>query len=306
MLGKICSKEKGNISQIYYCEHCDYLCKRKSHWKQHIGTKKHITNSAIDKASKNMKNMPKYKCPCGKSYKHIQSYNRHTGKCVNITNVPKLQNKQENEIILKTDYDENKELRGMITTLISQNQSILTENTEMREMLKDVIPKIGNTTINNKFNLQIFLNEKCKDAINLTEFVETLTWNNDDLDETCQNGYVNGISNIIIRGLKQLELHKRPIHCSDLKREILYVKDNNTWERDDDSKKKMKNAITNVAQKQLDTINEWEESHKELTKTIEDKIQYIDIINNITSSCEEHDTNKIIKAIAKEVIIEKK
>ena len=117
---------------------------------------------------------------------------------------------------------------------------------------------------------------------------------------------MNGISNIIIRGLKQLELHKRPIHCSDLKREILYVKDNNTWERDDDSKKKMKNAITNVAQKQLDTINEWEESHKELTKTIEDKIQYIDIINNITSSCEEHDTNKIIKTIAKEVIIEKK
>ena len=110
----------------------------------------------------------------------------------------------------------------MITSLINQNQSMLVENTEMREMLKEVIPKIGNTTINNKFNLQIFLNEQCKDLINLTEFVETLTLENADIDETCQNGYVNGISNIIIRGLKQLVIpkignttinNKRPIHC---------------------------------------------------------------------------------------------
>jgi len=251
----------------------------------------------------------KHKCLCGKIYKHVQSFNRHIGKCEERNNEGNEEVDDANEytaLVVKDNNEETRELRGMITTLISQNQCILVENIEMREILKEVIPKIGNTTINNKFNLQIFLNEKCKDAINLTEFVETLALNNDDLDETCQNGYVNGISNIIIRGLKQLELHKRPIHCSDLKREILYVKDNNTWEKEAEGKEKMKNAISNIAQKRIDTINEWEVKHQGWAETIEGKGQYIEIINNITSSCEDQDTNKIIKTIAREVIIDKK
>ena len=158
--------------------------------------------------------------------------------------------------------NDNAELKTMITTLITQNNNILLENKEMRGLVKDMIPKIGsnNTTINNKFNLQFFLNERCKDAINMTEFVETLHLEMDDLDKTCQNGYISGIANIFVKGLKQLELHQRPIHCSDLKREVLYVKDNDTWERDNEEKR-IKRAINTVAKKQVDKIKEWEQGN---------------------------------------------
>ena len=198
----------------------------------------------------------------------------------------------------------------MITTLIRQNQDMLTENQEMREMLKDVIPKIGNnnTTITNKFNLQFFLNEQCKDAINLTEFVETLELGLSDLDETRQNGYVSGISSIIVRGLKELDLHKRPIHCSDLKREVLYVKDNDTWERENDNKQKMKQVIATVANKQIDKIKEWESRNPDWNLTESGTQSYIEMVRNVTDGHgdeEDRSNNRIIKTIAKEVIIEK-
>jgi hypothetical protein len=141
----------------------------------------------------------------------------------------------------------DEELMDVITKLISQNQNILLENKEMRDMVKEMIPKMGTTVINNKFNLQIFLNEKCKDAINLTEFVQNLNLNLDDLNKTRSEGYISGIANIFVKGLRELELHKRPIHCCDLKREILYVRDNNSWGKDNNNKDHIKGAINIVA-----------------------------------------------------------
>ena len=184
---------------------------------------------------------------------------------------------------------------------------MLNENKEMRGMLLDVIPKIGNTTITNKFNLNFFLNEQCKDAINLTDFIDTLELGLEDLNQTRQNGYITGISNIIIRGLRELDLYKRPIHCSDLKREILYVKDNNTWERDNDNKQKMKSVITTVAKKQIDKIKEWESQNPDWNKTDSGTNKYIEMVKNVTDIDDDDEkyNNRIIKTIAKEVIIEK-
>jgi len=175
-------------------------------------------------------------------------------------------------------------------------------------LVKEMIPKIGNnnTTINNKFNLQIFLNERCKDAINMTEFVETLHLEMDDLDNTCQNGYISGIADIFVKGLKQLELHQRPIHCSDLKREVIYVKDNDTWERDNEEKT-IKKAINAVAKKQIDKIKEWEQYNPDWTNTENGTKEYIEMVRNVTNTGggDGKTDNKIIKTIAKEVIIEK-
>jgi hypothetical protein len=193
----------------------------------------------------------------------------------------------------------------MISLLVSQNQNMLMENHEMREMVKDMIPKIGNTTINNKFNLNVFLNEQCKDAINLTEFIDTLNLELIDLDNTRHHGYVNGIANIFIRGLKQLDLHKRPIHCSDYKREILYVKDNDAWEKDTDDKTIMKHALTNLAKRQIDKIKEWEDKHPEWNKTEDGTNNYIKMVKSLTDCEDNKSDNKIIKTIAKEVIISK-
>ena len=184
---------------------------------------------------------------------------------------------------------------------------MLMENKEMRELVKDMIPKIGsnNTTITNKFNWQFFLNEQCKDAINLTDFVETLKLSLADLAETRQNGYVTGITNIFIRGLRELDLHKRPIHCSDLKREILYVKDNDTWEKDNENKQMVKNAISTVAKRQINKIKEWEAYNPDWNKTENGTQMYIEMVRNLGGCDDERSDNKIIKTIAKETIIDK-
>ena len=291
MSEKICTLNPSHNNFKFYCEKCDYGCHKSFLFAQHQKTQKHQK----EKCSKMLKkNMQEHKCSCGRIYRHIQSYNRHLKNCTTI---------------LSSSTDKEKDdLQKTITTLITQNQNILMENKEMREMVKDMIPKIGNnnTTINNKFNLQFFLNEQCKDAINLTDFVETLQLELADLEQTRQNGYITGITNIFVRGLKELELHKRPLHCSDLKREVLYVKDNDTWERDNSDKKMMKQAINTVAKRQIDTIKEWEASNPDWNKTEAGTKMYIDMVKNVTDTGEDDkNDNKIIKTIAKEVIIEK-
>ena len=151
----------------FMCESCNYFCKTKFLYKQHCSTKKHKRN--IEDTSNN--NAKSHLCSCGKQYNHIQSYRRHVSSC-------------GKELVIKKTPPQpmDEELMDVITKLISQNQNILLENKEMREIVKGMIPKIGKTVINNKFNLQIFLNEKCKDAINLTEFVQNLTLNLYDLN----------------------------------------------------------------------------------------------------------------------------
>lgn len=292
MAQKICPNSPSHNTPIYYCEYCDYRCDKLFLWKQHESTKKHKKQ----KCSKMLKKYAyDFRCHCGKEYKHIQSFNRHLKSC-SITN-----KNNDDEV----DVDKEKaELRGMIATLINQNNNIILENQEIREMVKDMIPRIGNTTtINNKFNLQVFLNEECKDALNLTDFVETLKLELTDLNLTRENGYVVGIANIFLKGLKELDLHKRPIHCSDVKRDVLYVKDNNTWEKDNS---KMKEAITTVAKKQVDKIKEWEINNPTWKESEDGKQMYIEMISNIIGSeDDDKNNNKIIKTIAKEVIIEK-
>lgn len=300
MLKKICSDETINQKPKFYCEKCDYGSNKKFLFKQHCETKKHKNPQCSQMLTKNM---PFFICNCGRQYKHIQSFNRHKKSCSN-----ELTTIQSQEVKSAENHkdQEKEELRQMISTLITQNQNMLLENKDMREMVKDMIPKIGNnnTTIN-KFNLQVFLNEQCKDAINLTDFVATLQLELSDLDATRQKGYVNGITNIFVRGLRELELHKRPIHCSDLKREVLYVKDNDTWLKDDEDKGKMKQAITTVAKRQIEFIKDWEAKNENWQDSEKGTQMYIDMVRSVTGGTDVTSENKIIKTIAKEVTIEK-
>tara|TARA_B100000287_G_scaffold420976_1_gene461051 strand:- start:700 stop:1575 length:876 start_codon:yes stop_codon:yes gene_type:complete len=289
MLKKICSNEVSHKNSKFYCEKCDYSCDKLFLFKQHCSTKKH-NRKKCSKCSK--KYADAYTCACGKEYKHIQSFKRHERNCKAAASTIQADTEKE-------------DLKSMVSLLITQNQNMLMENNEMREMVKDMIPKIGNTTINNKFNLNLFLNEQCKDAINLTEFIDTLNLELIDLDNTRQQGYVNGIANIFIRGLKELELHKRPIHCSDYKREILYVKDNDAWEKDNEDKTIMKHAITNLAKRQIDKIKEWEHQNPEWNKTEDGRNNYIRMVQMLTDCEDSKCDNKIIKTIAKEVVIDK-
>ena len=199
-------KSSNNIlsKSNYYCSYCDYSCNKSFLYKQHCNTKKHLL-----KLNHNDDTVYNYTCKCGKTYKHKQSFKRHVKNCNRPQNNVQLYTSNEQKYTNETD-----DLKSIINSLITQNRDMLMENKEMREMVNEMIPKIGNnnTTIQNKFNLQIFLNEKCKDAINLTEFVNTLELECEDLDNTGKNGYITGITDIFVKGLRQIEMYKRPIH----------------------------------------------------------------------------------------------
>jgi hypothetical protein len=278
----------------HHCEVCDYGCNKKFLMTQHKKTKKHemLTNAhlAAPTSINNMCMPSLISCRCGRKYKHIQSYNRHLKICDKLDGGKPDSN--NNAIIL-------------LSTLSEQYKNIVTENEEMRRIVKELLPRIGNTTINNQFNIQMFLNEECKDALNMTEFIDSLQLDHKDIDSAREHGYALGITNIFIRGLKALDLNKRPIHCSDLKQEILYVKDYGVWEKDDVDKSNIKKAITSVSKKQFNSVKNWEEKHPDWQKCEQSMLEYCEIIQQLTSPNKDDDVNKIIKGISREIVINK-
>ena len=200
--------------------------------------------------------------------------------------------KNSTDTILENFIEQNKELRKMIETQSKQ--------------ISEMIPRIGNNTTN-KVNINLFLNEDCKDAINFTDFINSLKLQLEDLENTGKLGYVDGISKILIDGLQQLELHKRPIHCTDVNNEVLYVKDNNLWELDSHGKPIVKKAIENLSKNNMKLIHNWVETNPECrTNNTTLNTDYMNIITNTLVSPEEKDKemDKIIKNVAKEIIIE--
>jgi hypothetical protein len=165
-----------------------------------------------------------------------------------------------------------------------------------------MIPCIGNNN-NNRFNINVFLNEQCKDAINMSEFLESIKIQLVDFDFIKDNGLMEGISTAFINGLKQLDTYKRPIHCTDMKRETLYIKDNNEWDKDT-GKEKLKIAINEVAKKHRVSIAEWEIHNPTWSQTEKGKEDYVLLVQSLMGDVLEHNENRIIKSIAKNTIID--
>jgi hypothetical protein len=163
-----------------------------------------------------------------------------------------------------------------------------------------------NNTNNNNFNLNFFLNEKCKDALNISEFIESLKITLEDLQYSRSNGLVQGISNVMIRGLKELDIYKRPIHCTDIKRDTMYIKDQEKWEKDVHNEK-MKETIYKIANKERNAISEWVEMNPNWFDTEEKQMEYLTLINKICEPIENDMKNgkKIIKIVSKEIILNK-
>jgi len=232
----------------YTCERCKFTSKNKKDYTKHLGTRKHkrLAGEIVELCEK------KYKCEkCNKMYLHHSSYYRHKSKCkveassaeVPVDNEKESLKKviQEQVGIIERQTKEAEVMRGLMKELI----------TATREM----VPKIGN----NNVSINVFLNEHCKDAMNLTDFVNQIRITLDDLMKTRQSGYVDGIANIFIRNLRDLSDVERPIHCSDKKRLKFYVKEDDKWDKDDGDK--MKKAIDEVAIKQVRAIKGWEDTH---------------------------------------------
>ena len=279
------SKNSQKFLENFYCEKCDYTSFRKSDYNKHLQSKKHNDNN--DNMNDNKK--LSYNCECGKKYNFISGLSRHKKLC--------NRNKKESIII----SDNKDEMKDLVFKLIKQN-------TELQQQISELIPKVGNNhnTINshnkNKFNINVFLNEKCKDAISMDEFINKIEVSMKNLLTTKEKGQVNGISNIIIENMNKLSLYERPMHCTDKKRETLYVK-NNEWEKDD-NKEYINKALKKVESKQLKNLNVWLEKHPNYMNNSLEQEEFAQLMSECGKSVEDG-REKIIKKLCDNVYIEK-
>ena len=275
----------------YVCEPCKVNTSNKKDYNKHLATRKHQNVYAhLQEGEKNP--AKKYVCECGKEYGYRQSLYVHRKKCI-----PPEQN------TIVDSAPEFKILTGMMLEMMKSNAEL------QKQMLEVCKTGMGSINSHNKtFNMQVFLNEKCKDAMNIMDFVNSMTLELSDLEDVGTLGYVEGISNIIIRKLNELDIYKRPIHCSDGKREIMYVKDNNVWGKENDTNDKLRLAIKHVTYKNSSLLVPWSQKHPNCMN-IQHHLNdvYVRMIGQAMGGKEEFvdSENKIMKKIAKAVLINK-
>jgi hypothetical protein len=289
--------------KLFTCYICYFNTSNKKDYNRHIETIKHKTNKSICLETHFTQKTPKHSCECGKVYSNNSGLWKHKKKCdaqSENNNINKQQIQQQ-QILVDYLLKENSEFK----------QLMLEQNKHMIELAQ----KAGNNNniinSNNKtFNLQVFLNETCKDAINMSDFVNQLQVSLSDLEETGRIGYAEGISKVFIKNLNSIDYTDRPIHCNDFKREIIYIKDNNQWTKDDDKKSGLTKAIKQIAHKNIKQISEWQKKNPDFSdpdSRQNDKYMNI-VLNSMSGSTEDEQKNnihKIIRNVAKEVVIEK-
>jgi hypothetical protein len=299
------------ISKHFECKICDYTTSRKFNLELHNSSVKHKNNAFTtndnEKLVKISKTSKIYECEiCDKKFNDRAGLWRHNKKCseglANLKN--DLANEEKQQQLVEYLLKENSEFKHMM----------LEQNKHMIELAKNAGHNTANShninTTNNSFNLQFYLNDTCKDAMNIMDFVSQLQVGVKDLEETGRLGFAEGISKIFINGLKQINVNDRPLHCSDSKRETLYIKSNNEWNKENDEKTILTNAIKHVAYKNMKQISEWAKDHPEYNDPdSRENDRYLQIVSEAMSGSTKEECcknyNKIIKNIVKETIIDK-
>jgi len=284
---------------IFSCLVCHYKSHHKNDYARHLLTRKHKILTNTNKKFQKTQDDNSYQCVCGHSYKFASSLCFHKKKCLMVSHSQKDDECNPLLVTTSTPVINN----DIVIKLIEQNEK-LQEQLISLSREKSVINNIVNNT--NNFNLNLFLNEKCKDALNISDFIESLKITLDDLAYSKNKGLVEGITNVMIRGLRQLDIHKRPIHCTDAKRDTVYIKDCEKWEKDDNHEK-MKDTIVKIANKERNTICKWVEKHPNWFDTEEMQIEYLTMVRNVCEPIEKFEKNekKIIRNVTREVILDK-
>ncbi len=289
----------------FFCECCDIKTNNKKDFNKHLMTAKHQKLTKVNTFSPNSAKISQHDTSklicekCNKKYASRVGLWKHRKICL-------LEYEEQEEIIDLGLTD-----KEIINSLVKQND----------KLMKIIENGVGNTTNNNSnnvvnnidnktFNLNLYLNETCKDALNITDFVSSIKLNLEDLEHTGRAGYIEGITNVFLKNLNNLEKHMRPLHCSDLKREVLYIKDNDKWEKEVDQKPILTKAIKTIANQNIKQIQNWRDKYPDCVDADSKKNNlYLNIVSNSMSGgskeeCEKN-YNKIIKNIAKETVIDK-
>jgi hypothetical protein len=303
-------------ANIFRCETCDFNTGNKCNYLKHLDTRKHKTLTKTDtNLAKNA--TPLFECLCGKSYKHRQSLYAHKKICLKkdvaiCETALEHSNVNENSIVNNNDVnnnDVNNDFKDLVCKMMIENNEIkamlIKENQDLRSQIKELIPKVGsnsnitnnntNNNINNKFNIQIFLNEQCKDAINIKDFIQSIKISLEQLEQIQNKGLVEGLATAILENIGRLSLYERPIHCTDIKRETLYIKHDDIWEKDE-TKQNIKQAIKELSHKPYSTLKEWLDNNPNYMDDENKQNYFIQATRCLGQKCDTIDT-KVIKKI---------
>jgi len=288
------------MSTVFECKKCDYICNSQSLWRQHLNTRKH--NKEEIEPAKNV-------CACGSSYKTRSGLWKHEKKCTSpkpetaidyMSMISQLMN-QNNELknfIIEQSIEHKKDTTEIVNKVIEQTNKVIENNKPT------VINQTNNQNNNQKFNINVFLNEQCKDAMNFSDFIKGIEVSREDLENNAQLGFVNGISKIILDNLRQLSINERPIHCTDLKREIMYIKDDDKWTKET-GPAKLNTAILSISQKSTRTLLDWKKENPDYQNHDSEFSTRCIVIQRNSMAGFDRDTYypKVIRAIAKVVTI---
>ena len=294
----------------FYCEVCDTSCAKLTEWNRHINTNKHKSNINGENIN------PLIICKCGKTYKDRSGLWRHSKIC---TFVPEdtLEKDEIKTNSVHTIIHDNEYLKNLVIEVVKTNSELQRQNQEFQIKMMEMYTKSGggnssnvnslNNNNNKTFNMQFFLNEQCKDAMNIMDFVDTFKLEFSDLERVGEVGYVEGISGIIIKKLNELDIYKRPIHCSDVKRETMYVKDKDVWAKENGNHDKLRLAIRYITKKNTDMLLSWCHAHPgscDSDNYLNDL--YLQMVQQAMGAGNiEENENKIMRKIAKTVLIDK-
>ena len=323
------NEKSPKIPKFFECLCCNYNTCNKKDYVKHLTTLKHKNNENTNDTNEKSPKIPKaFQCDCGKFYKHKPSLYNHKKKCNYIEK--KTNNIEENNNIIKENgekinninndtiiTDENNvDYKKLLLSLVNDNKDMKNIIFEQQKQIGELLPKIGNTINNttnnmtkNKFNINVFLNEQCKDAISIEKFIDSIEVSLKNLLTTSNKGLGEGITNLIIDNMNKLSLYERPLHCTDKKRETLYIKSddpgstNSSWKKDNEHEE-LNLALRKLSHKQIQSIKEWTDANPNYMNNDRLKDEYIRLITKCSTDINEC-REKIIKNVCDKVYIDK-
>jgi hypothetical protein len=311
--------------KIYNCKKCNFISSNKKDYNKHLTTAKHInTTNTTQKPTIQPVDIPHHICSCGRTYKYRASLYNHKKKCnVHIipteNDFPTINEPTSDASTILLLLKQNQEFKSLMVEQYTHLQESNQKNQELQQQLVDAVKNNtgsitnnnNNTTNNNnnQFNLNFFLNDTCKDAMNITDFLSNLDVHIDELEYIGNHGYVNGMTKMIMERLKGMDITKRPIHCTDIKRETMYIKDKDEWSKDTDELTKVRKILNRISMNNYRTIPEWKNAHPECEVVASRTYDFCySMMESLLGDVEDEQLkldNKIIKTMAKTLYVNK-